>query len=266
MRPNTTTGGAGSTCSTTMCTVTSANLSIRSQRVAEVDVCRDNLAMRTALLAIVTAVLGTCVACGTSGGGMDGDCTLRVRLNGKTYDATVLPTLTQDLIRQPRVAGDKLPAEEIDCDGSRIDDVEVQQIQGVDLADAVYVDDGSGERTPYFNTTLRTAPLAFRAATLPVPCNGTATFSGRLDTVGDQDYGTSDLSVPYVAQVLASDGTGLPFQEWAAMQVQVHVTAATSDPPDRADIDAAINDRDQVEVSAHCEGSSFVADTFTVLH
>lgn len=226
--------------------------------------CPDNRRVRSsALLAIVGAVLGACVACGTSGGGMDGDCSLRVRLDGRTYDATVLPSLSHDLVRQPYATGAKLTATEIDCDGSTVDRIDVRQIQGVPLADALFVDDGSGELTPYFNSTLHTAPLAFRSATLPVRCSRPVSFTGRIDSIGDQDYGAGDLTPPYTAQVLASAGTGLPFEEWAVMDIDVHVTTALPDPPTREQLDTAIADRTTVAVTAHCDASTFVADSVT---
>jgi hypothetical protein len=190
----------------------------------------------------ILGALGGCLALVIGPTPPEGDCSLTLRYDGRTYDDGGYG----DHQRRPEVGPVIGRAEELSCDGKKIGTARIRAAIGVPREQAIL-----HRGYPYLSTR-------GSLVTEKVPCNAPAAFTGRLLYVDGEEPARAGMTPPYVAVIQARRGTGLPLEGMRWVNVRARVTTRTE-----VDVDSLHETRvgkDRVQVETHCRGGRFVAD------
>lgn len=177
------------------------------------------------------------------------DCGARLRFEGRTYHGT-------GVVRTPRADGVLGTGTVPTCDGKAVAErMRVSRIKDVAPADALIADGQvwvSGKRG--------SRPAALREANETVPCTDPTRFTGVWIGVEAETRRDHELSPPYDATFAVGDGTNLPLDRWAEVEIEARITGETSPVPSRDFVRRALGGARLVTVTAHCEGKRFEVD------
>lgn len=202
----------------------------------------------------IAAVVGGCLALVAGPSPVEGDCNLRVRFQGRTYQGGGLG----DQERRPETGPVLGVGEALECDGTPYAPAAVRRATGVPVSQAVI----------HRGAVLLASPDSI--VTEPVACTGPAVFPGRLAYTDLQpDSEQEPLTDPggYRAWSRARQGSGLPLTGMRWVLVGVAIDEGTRPRPDPATLrrNTWRADSPRVRVAAHCEGDRFAADRVVVL-
>ncbi|MET1059240.1 MAG: hypothetical protein ABWX84_06565 [Nocardioides sp.] len=202
---------------------------------------RTRTGLRRAALTVGTtfAILAVCGGCLylIRSGPPDGDCSLRLRFEGRIYRGGGFG----DHQRRPRSGPVVGTAESLDCDDEPFGRVRVRAAVGVPSEQAIVL-----RGYPYLSTR-------GSVVTKRVPCAGPATFTGRL-LYADEEVPGQILRPPYGAVFRARRGTGLPLEGMRWVNVHARVTPRTQDRY------TGYRGGDRVRVTTRCRHGRFVVD------